>query len=453
MPFVSPLARWLAAAGTLLASVPAGQVPPAPAPTAITHVTVVDIRSGATRPDLTVLIRDGRIASILDAGAAVPKDARVIPGRGRYLIPGLTDAMVHLSWTTASALPLLVANGITSVVDLGGDLAEIDGWRTRIATGSLVGPRILRAGPMVNGQKFNRYQLLAGGPDDARGVVRTLKQVGVDLIKIHRRLPREAYFAVLDEARRQGLMVVGHIPMTVHPEEASDSGQVVFTHTETLFEGTFSTAIKDGNLAGAIRRFREGPADSLFARFARNRNAEIPTLVAYRAIIEGSDSTAGPDSLDRYVAHSLKEAATKTARTAPAAELAGLRQTFAEFLQVVGQMHRAGVPLMAGTDIAGTRVPGFTLHDELGLLVASGLTPLEALQAATVTPARIWGWADTCGAVEAGKAADLVLLEANPLEDIRNTRRIAAVVLGGRVFLAAHLKRLLSDAERAAAAN
>lgn len=444
----------LCAAWGVLVTVPAGQLPVAPTPIAITNVSIVDVRSGVTRADQTVLIREGRIAGIVDSRTSrPPASARVVEGRGKCLIPGLTDAMVHLSWTTASALPLLVANGVTRVVDLGGDIGEIDGWRTGIATGSLIGPRILRAGPMLNGQKFNRFQLVVGGPAEARGVVRTLKQVGVDVVKIHRRVPRDSYLALLDEARRHGLMVVGHIPMTVTPEEASDSGQVVFTHTETLFEGTFAAALKDGELPHAIRRFRAGPADSLFARFARNRNAEIPTLVAYRSIIEASDSTAGPDSLSRYVARSLRDAAKKSARTATAEELAGLRETFAELKQVVGHMNRAGVLLVAGTDVAGVRVPGFTLHDELALLVESGLTPIQALQAATITPATIWGWAEDGGSVEPGKLADLVLLDANPLDDIRNTRRISAVVIAGRVFMRPGIRRLLEEAERVARVN
>ena len=204
-----------------------GQQPFAPAPLAITHVTVIDTEGGGgARPDMTVLIREGRIAAV-QRGAAVPGGTQELDGRGKFLIPGLWDMHVHLSWTTASALPVLLANGVTGVRDVGSDLGEIDGWRTRIAAGLLSGPRIFRAGPILNGKSFNKYQLETGDSSQARGIVRALKWVGVDFIKVHRRTPRESYFAIIDEARKQGLAVVGHVPMTVTPAEASDAGQQI----------------------------------------------------------------------------------------------------------------------------------------------------------------------------------------------------------------------------------
>ncbi len=185
-----------------------------------------------------MVIDNGRITGIAKSGAArIPPGSELVDGRGKFLIPGLWDMHVHLSWTTASALPVLIANGITGVRDMGSQLAEIDAWRTKIAAGLLIGPCIVRAGPILNGQKFNAFQLVAGNPDQTRGVVRALKQVGVDFIKVHRRLPRDSYFALIDEAKQQGLKVVGHIPMTVTPEEASDAGQATLEHADTLFEG------------------------------------------------------------------------------------------------------------------------------------------------------------------------------------------------------------------------
>jgi imidazolonepropionase-like amidohydrolase len=422
-----------------------------PAPVVLTHVTVVDTAGGPLRPDVNVWIREGRIARI--EKGEVEKGAATVDGRGRFLIPGLCDAMVHLSWSRESALPALLANGVTGVIDMGGDLTEIDAWRTKIDAGLIVGPRIIaRAGPMLNGRSFNKYQLVVGTPEETRGVVRTLKQVGVDFLKIHRRLPRDSYFALIDEAKKQGLDVAGHIPMEVKPEEASDVGQAILTHTETLFEGKFSAELKEGELPAAIRRFRSDGAEALFARFAKNGTAETPTLVAYRSIIEAADGTFPRNPNLRYVALSLRKAQESAPPMAPA-ELEEARQTFAELQKVVRQMHASGVVLLAGTDLAGARVPGFTLHDELALLVEAGLTPLQALQAATSTPAKVLHKSDEFGTIEAGKAADLVLLEADPLQDIRNTRRIAAVVRGGRVLDRGALDRLLRDAEAQAQKN
>jgi hypothetical protein len=428
------------------------QQPAPPPPIAITHVTVVDVESGELRGDMTVRIQDGRIAAVVPASAAAPGGVREVDGRGRFLIPGLWDMHVHLSWTSASALPVLVANGVTGVRDLGSDLVELDGWRARITDGLLVGPRIVRVGPMLNGRSFNRFQLTTGGPEQARGIVRALKQVGVDFIKIHRRLPRDDYFAIVDEAGKQGLALVGHIPMTVKPEEASDAGQLI-EHVETLFEGTFSAGLPDSMLADSIRRFRAGAADSLFGRFVRNHTPVTAGLVAWRYLVEHPDSSWLADPRMRYVARSFKEAVRKGPAPMPAAQVPAMKRIYEEYRATVGQMSRAGVTILAGSDIASARIPGFFLQDELDALVDAGLTPLQALQAATLNPARVLKRESEFGTVAAGKVADLVLLEANPLEQIRHTQRIAAVVLGGRLLLRGDLDALLKTAEEMAARN
>ena len=413
---------------------------------AITHVTVIDVSSGAVQTDMTVVVAGNRIAE-LGKSATVPKNARVVDGRGKFLIPGLWDLHVHLSWTTEIALPVLVANGVTSVRDMGGRLGELDAWRTKIEAGLLVGPRIVRVGPILNGRSFNPLQMVPGNPDETRGVVRALKFVGVDFIKVHRRLPRDSYFALIDEAKKQGLTVVGHIPMTVTPEEASESGQATIEHTETLFEGTFSTGLIDSQLPDAIKKFRADGAGKLFARFVKNHTVVTPTLVAYRSIIQSADTSTFQDPRFRYVAFSLKKQFQQQVKPLPDSELTVIKQTFAEFLEVVRQMNRSGVTLMAGSDIAGPRVPGFTLHDELALMVEAGLTPVQALRAATLTPAEVLHKVNDLGSIEGGKIADLLLLDANPLEDIHNTQRISAVVLNGRFFDRKALDSLLSETE------
>ena len=389
------------------------------APIAITHVGVVDLDEGRIVPDQTVIVRDGRIESVGRSGAKVPKGATQVDGRGKFLLPGLCDMHVHLSWTTASALPLLVANGVTCVRDLGSDLAGIDAWRAEIVTGP---------------------------PEEARGIVRALKQVGVE-IKVHRRVEREAYFAIADEAKKQGLPLVGHIPMTVTPEEASDQGQLI-EHTETLFEGTFSAALEPGALPAAIARFRSEGAAALFARFVRNHTPVTPTLVPWRHLLAHPDPLSDPRM--RYVARSLKEA-QKRAPPMSAEDRAELEQTYAEYRAVVGQMNRAGVVLLAGTDIAAARIPGFFLHDELGALVEAGLSPLQALRAATSNAAAILR--KDIGAVAPGKLADLVLLDGNPLERIENTNRIRAVVVAGKLLRRSDLDRLLRLGEEMASRN
>lgn len=448
------MTRWPVFVLIPLAAVARAEGPRASQDVVITHVTVIDTSGGPAQPDMTVVVRDGRIAGVGRSAAGVPgKGTVLVEGRGKFLIPGLMDMHVHLSWTTASALPVLVANGVTSVRDMGGRLGQIDEWRTKIAAGLLVGPRIVRAGPILNGKSFNPLQMVPGTPDEARGVVRALREVGVDFVKVHRRLPRDVYFAVTAEATKHGLAVVGHVPMTVTPEEASDAGQASLEHTETLFEGTFSAALQDGELPDAIRRFRAGAAEALFARLVKNGTASTPTLVAYRSAIQASDPASPPDPRRRYVARSLEEEAAKRAQPVSSEELADAKRTFAELREVVRQMSRSGVTLLAGSDVAGPRIPGFSLHDELALLVECGLTPLQALQAATLAPARLFGRAEELGSIETGKLADLVLLDANPLEEVRNTQRIAAVIVDGRLLRRADLDALLAEAERLAAAS
>lgn len=420
-------------------------------PLVLTHLTVIDVASTEAMPDMTLVITGERITALGKSGSVrLPRGAQVVDARGKYLIPGLWDMHVHLSWTKATALPVLIANGVTSVRDVGGRLPELDEWRTKIAAGLLIGPRISRAGPILNGKSFNPLQMVPGNPDETRGVVRALKEAGVDFLKTHRRLPRDSYFALIDEAKKQGLTVVGHIPMTVTPEEASDAGQATIEHTETLFEGTFTAALNGRKLPDAIRQFRADGAEKLFARFVKNHTVVDPTLIALRSYAEASDPSAPPDPRSRYVALSLKKEWQKLAKPMSAEDLAELKQTVDELREVTRLMHRSGVTLVAGSDIAGPRVPGFSLHDELVLLVEAGLTPLEALQAATLTPAKVLNKASDLGMIGVGKLADLVLLDGNPLEDIHNTQRIRAVIVNGKLLNRMALDRLLADAESAA---
>ncbi|MGH8245513.1 MAG: amidohydrolase family protein, partial [Gammaproteobacteria bacterium] len=211
---------------------------------AITNVTVIDGTGAPAQPAMTVLVSGNKITAVAKAGTiALPRAARVVDGSRQFLIPGLWDMHVHVSWTKASALPALVANGVTGVRDMGGIQREIDEWKTKVQNGLLTGPRIYRAGPTVNGKEFAYHQTAATTEAEARAVVRALHKTGVDFIKIHRALPREAYFGLAEESKKVGLAFAGHIPRTVSPEEASDAGQASFEHTETLFEGTFETRV------------------------------------------------------------------------------------------------------------------------------------------------------------------------------------------------------------------
>jgi imidazolonepropionase-like amidohydrolase len=424
-----------------------------PRPIAIVHATVIDATGAPPQTDMTVVIVGDRITQLGKAAVVeIPPQAQVLDAKGKFLIPGLCDMHVHLSWTGPSALPVLVANGVTRVRDMGGILAEIDEWRAGIAAGTLAGPAIVRAGPALNGKEFAFHQLAVTSDAEARAAVRTLHKVGVDFIKIHRALSREAYFALIEEARRLQIPVAGHVPTTVSPAEASDAGQASLEHTETLFEGTFSAQMTNvrEELLEAIIRFKQTDAGTLFARFARNGTAFTPTLVAYRRSAEPPEAWTN-DPRDRFVSSRSRRLSRDNVTPAPATVLAARKRVFAEFVELVGLMNRNGVTLLAGTDLATIGIyPGFSLHDELALLVEAGLTPMQALQAATRNPAKFLGRLEQLGTIEAGKVADLVLLDANPLEDIRNTQKIRAMILNGRLLNRRELDKLLTEAAASA---
>jgi len=418
---------------------------------AITHVTVIDVVNGVPLRDVTVAIRDGKIISV--GHDAAPAGATIVDGRGKFLIPGLWDMHVHLSWTTGSALPVLIANGVTSVRDLGSHFTEIENWRSLIAAGVLTGPRILRVGPILNGKSFNQYQLVPGNPDETRGVARALKEVGVDAFKVHRRMERDSYFALIDEAKKLGVPVVGHIPMTVTPEEASNAGQQTIEHVATLFEGTFSAQHPD-HLSEAMRAFRAHGAEELFATFVKNHTVFDPTLTAYWGIVQYYDPATKPDPRMRYVAASMiKAAAAREKPVVTPADLAEQKAIYNEYREVVRMANRAGVVIITGSDIAAERIPGFTLQEELALLVDAGLTPMQALQAATINSATVTNRSNELGSVDAGKFADLVLLHADPLADIHNASKIDAVIANGKLLRRAALDALLREGEREAAGN
>jgi imidazolonepropionase-like amidohydrolase len=417
----------------------------------IAHVTVIDVSTGKVLPDRNVVIHGDRIVAVEDGTMKPEEGATVIDGHGKFAIPGLWDMHVHLTATTESALPLLVATGITDVRDMGGRLTQIDDWRWRIAAGILVGPHIMRVGPVLNGKSFNSFQIVPGGPEATRGAIRVLQFIGVDAIKVHRRLPRDCYFAAADETKKLGIPLVGHIPMEVTPAEASDAGQATIEHTQTLFEGTFSANLQETELPGAIGKWLASTeADALFAKFVRNGTWVTPTLEGYQEMANLADPSVPRDPRYRYVAASQRKEFEPQLKALSPKDLRALNAALED---ATARMHQDGVLLLAGTDAAGPRLVGFSLHQELVEMVKIGMTPAEALQTATLNPARALGKTADFGTVQPGKIADLVLLDSNPLERIENTQRIAAVILDGTVYQRPDLDRLLGNAERLAAQN
>jgi imidazolonepropionase-like amidohydrolase len=440
-----------------------------PASLYITHVGVIDVIAGRVQSDMTVEIHGRTIASIDSArDVRASGSARVIDGRGKYLIPGLWDMHVHLSWPSGAAqifLPVMVANGVLGARDMHSILPVIDSIRRAVLSGRQIGPRLFIAGPALDGpNSYLPVARIVNTPEEARRAVQELRAVGVDFIKVYSSLPKDVYYAIAAEAKSEGIPFVGHVPYALTAAEASDAGQRSLEHLTEVDVGTSTdeakikaeeleaVAQKHGYLPEAARlraTFDAAKAASLFDRFRRNDTWQCPTLIVLEALNDrGQSAHVASDSLIVYVPKTLR----KLWESMPA-DLNARMGALGEFHStLIAPLNRAGVPLLAGSDLANSYVyPGFGLHDELGLLVRAGLTPAEALRTATINPARFLGLTDSLGVVAAGKVADLVLLEGNPLQNIANTRKIRAVIRGGEVLDRRALDGLLSGAKRLAA--
>jgi len=277
---------------------------------------------------------------------------------------------------------------------------------------------------------------------EARAVVRTLAKVGVDFIKIHLTLTREQYDAIIDESKKVGLPVAGHIPSRNTPEEVSDAGEASIEHTESLFQGTFDMRTPREQMIANM--------DLLFQRFAKNNTFYTPTLIMYKSSADFRGLK--PDPQTKYVAKSAFEVMTKAAETIKKYPdiVPGRLKVFGDLKMLVGMMRKNGVKVMVGTDLADGRIfPGYSVHEEMELLVESGFTADEAIQAATRVPTEYLRLKDS-GVIRPGNRADFILLNANPLSDIRNTRKIESVVACGRLFNRLDLDQVLKNAEQMA---
>lgn len=429
-------------------------------PLVVTHATVIDMTGAAPKPEMTVVVQGNRIAKIGKSGEVhIPKGAQVVDGSGKFLIPGLWDMHVHL-FNNVSApgtnnketyFPLFIANGVTGVRDMftdADDLKIVREWRSEMEAGDLIAPRIAPGSSIIDGVPvFQKNSVGVTNAEEARQAVRTFKAAGAGFIKVYNRLTRESFFAIADEAKKLNIPFAGHVPESVTAVEASNAGQKSIEHLSGMF-----IACSAGE---EMQSFNEKKCREFADVFVRNKTWHDPTNVVNRSQYLSDDEGFQKDTRLRYVpAGEAQDWKNLTDTRLKPASRKNRELWFQRYLEISKLLHKAGVALLAGTDVGNPYVyAGFSLHDELELYTQAGFTPYEALETATVNPSKYLGMEKSLGTIEKGKFADLVLLDANPLADIFNTRKINAVIMNGRLLDRATMDKMLADAEAAANRN
>jgi imidazolonepropionase-like amidohydrolase len=417
------MARWLNLLLLCFALSALGTATTSSSQITITHITIIDISAGTIKPDMMVLIEDDRITAVRPSTnkTSVPAEERqVIDGRGKFLLPGFWDMHVHTDGEDR-VLRLLLANGITGIRDMAGDLTKLADARRRIKSGELTGPRLVFAGPMLEGPPLEADEetWIMHSPEEARHAVERLVELHVDFIKVHDNLAREAFLAIAAASKNKGISFVGHVPASMTPAEASDLGEKSIEHFE----------------------FIPKPCHALF---------ELPAA-APRHVPSGCDSQSLGWLLHRFASNGTwLDPTVQSFRYFAPKQWSAIFSEFRELVPLIRQNH---VSILAGTDSSTFLEergdpPGVSLHDELVFLVDAGFTQAEALRAATLNPAVFLGLSDSLGTIETKKIANLVLMDANPLQDIRNTKRITAVISEGRYLDRQVLDRMVRESCR-----
>lgn len=478
-------AQWSYLLTSLLFLLLAGCSKPYVAPTlAIVRVTVIDATGAAPQPDTTVLIVANRIAAVgPSTSVAVPRGAKTIDASGKFLIPGLVDAHVHLTAAGEPVgsrdfiIPLLVANGITTVRDMGGKVEFLKQLRNETNSGRLLGPQVFFTGPYLDGDPPSfQPSLIVKNAIDAERAVDLLTSEGVDFIKTQSHLDRGSYFAIAAESKKKGIRFLGHVPDRVSALEASNAGQASIEHLtgvllacssqeDQLRAAQAAPPSPHESLAHAHIRERawlqklldtQSPekTTALISAFVANHTWQVPTFptLVHLGFITPQTNLAS-DPRMKFVPQDVKkiwqEGIAAQLKGQMGADFAIREEIIRRSLTIVGQMQQAGVRIMAGTDLPAPNVfPGTSLHEDIAYLAQAGLTPMQALQAATKNPAEFLGKLQSQGTIEKGKFADLILLDANPLADIHNTHRIRAVILRGRLLDRPTLDAILMSVER-----
>jgi len=418
----------------------------------IRNVNVIDVIDGRVLPNRFVQLSGKNIDRVEDKTGPVPPGAVVIDGAHKYLIPGLWDMHVHL-WYSQNLFPLYLSWGVTGVRDMGSDPVRTKAWQHAVDQGTLLGPHVITCGKPFDGVPSDDPKLpvlVPHSPQEARDMYDRVDKEGVDFIVVLTRLPADSYYALIDRGRKWGLPVVGHVPDEVSVWDAIEGRQKSMEHLmgvalacsrdEDQLRRMLLDSVRQHDSAKrrdyaqqVLDTYDPARAEKLFQRMALFNSWQTPTLVMW-------SRKYNPDGADRFANPEQKRIPTAIRvdwpvpgnTPMPPATPTYIQRVWNRYLEIVARMQADGVPLLAGTDTGDPwSYPGAELHEELELLVKAGLTSAQALRTATINPAKFLDAEDSFGNVQVGKLADLVLLDANPLDDIRNTRRIDGVFLGG----------------------
>lgn len=420
----------------------------------IEHCSVLDTESGQMLPDRTIVIRGTQIDRVLaaDQVGEIPADATRIDGRGKFAIPGLIDAHVHVVHvldfahvTGDEVLPLYLAAGVTSIRSTGDELVAATLVARFAAAHPEFCPRVFTCSPLLDADPPIHRDIGQAVTDVAKvpALFEDLAQWNVTTVKIYAGTARPVGKAIIDEGHRRGMFVTAHLGRYAAQEAVAD-GIDGLEHIWSVFNYVIppETAQQPGHRG---RLDLSNPlCESLVAELARRKTYVDPTLAVFRNMILLPDVPEVRDHPDNALApprlRDFWPVYLKRAGCPQGGPLEDRRREFAKFQELTGKLYRAGVPLLVGTDAPEPQVtPGFSMHQELEMLVESGLPPAAALRAATLTNATVLGEKEHLGSISAGKLGDILLLSANPLEDIRHTRRIELVIHHGRVCHPAEL--------------
>ena len=439
----------------------------------VSNVTVIDVENGKPTPGQTIVLKDG-IIEFVGAESEKPDIAIdvSIDGKGKFAIPGLWDMRIHAYGLNDMAL--FPINGVVGVRMMWG-LPMHHNWRKQFGSGEKLGPRMMIASAIIDGPKPIWPGSIVAS-DKESGIEAVTKAIAgkADFAKVYSLLPRDAYFAIAEKCKQENLPFDGHVPSMVTIVEASDAGQRSMEHMYDVLLSCSSRAeelrkiradfveqnegevrsLFSGDAPEIMQRafdtYDEKIAAALFGALKKNRTWQCPTLTVLRNIAYLTEPEIQNNPNLKYINKGLRSfiAPKQPRRKQSEDEVQFERKRFQKTLQILGQMHKAGVPIIAGTDVLNPFcLPGFSLHTELELMVKAGLSPADALKTATINAAVFQKKSETMGSIAVGKVADIVLLNANPLDDISQTQNIEAVILRGNVFDRAKLDELLKDFE------